>query len=612
MNGDTSLLQSLRALLCIVPKSEKKRFFSLLLLSALMALCELLIAGLVSLLAMVFGSPKTIHSYNPMLWIRQHANFTFWEDVRLFALAVLVFVFIAIALKNILLIIQQWNISSFSESIGKVAKERVFRFYLRAPYMWIMRTGVSDLRFGLHASNQLSLSVLAALQIFANVLLMGGLLAGLMAVSPVTSLMLLGVLGGGGAVIMKTIRVSLDRLSQASFGADSTVHKITHLALHGLKEMRLYGRDAELLASYENGLSAYRRAKVHAQTWQRVPVACLESLGVGSLLCVMLYLLFVQHLDIHRISGIVGFVAAAAWRGLPVASRLVDSIVVMRQGGPYLHAVAQLLELEKTMEPSLLYSQVADKSSVSYQSSIVFDKVTFQYPGATAPAIRDVSLVMPKGTTIGIVGVSGSGKSTLVNLLTGLLQPNSGSVRIDGVPLCRENFSTWLQYVGYVAQAPYIFDASLAENIGLVCWGEDVDRERVLECCRMASLDFVDDLEDGIDTILGDRGTRLSGGQAQRVAIARALYASPELIIFDEATSALDMKNEKAIIETILSLRSQVTMIIIAHRLTTVEGCDHVIWLDKGSVRAAGESVAVLAEYRESLHAAEQIEYCDR
>jgi ABC-type multidrug transport system fused ATPase/permease subunit len=152
-----------------------------------------------------------------------------------------------------------------------------------------------------------------------------------------------------------------------------------------------------------------------------------------------------------------------------------------------------------------------------------------------------------------------------------------------------------------VAQAPYLLDASLAENVALSRWGETIDRERVLRCCRMAALDFINDLDKGIDTVLGERGMRLSGGQAQRVAIARALYSEPELIIFDEATSSLDMKNERSIHETILSLRDKVTMVIIAHRLSTVESCDSVIWLDKGRVHMVGSVDTVLPEYRAEL-----------
>jgi ABC-type multidrug transport system fused ATPase/permease subunit len=196
----------------------------------------------------------------------------------------------------------------------------------------------------------------------------------------------------------------------------------------------------------------------------------------------------------------MGFMAATAWRALPVGNRLVEALAAMRTVLPYLGKAAELIALERSPASELL-------------------------------------------------------------------------------PL----------------------DATLAENVALSRWGERVDRDRARQCCRMAALDFVDDLEQGMDTLLGDRGTRLSGGQAQRVAIARALYSEPDLIIFDEATSSLDMKNEKAIYETILSLRSTVTMVIIAHRLTTVEGCDSIVWMERGEAYKAGSAADVLPKYREAL-----------
>jgi ABC-type multidrug transport system fused ATPase/permease subunit len=302
-----------------------------------------------------------------------------------------------------------------------------------------------------------------------------------------------------------------------------------------------------------------------------------------------------------RISGIMGFMAAVAWRGLPVVNRLVDAVATLRGGLPYLRKIVQLVGLERSLSAELLPLADTPLEPLPFARDIVLDHVTFRYPEASSTAVRDVSLRIEAGSMVGLVGLSGAGKSTLVNLLTGLIPPESGEVLVDGLPVTNSNFSAWMRKIGYVAQAPYIIDASLAENVALSRWGDPIDRERVLQCCRMAALDFLEDLEKGIDTILGDRGTRLSGGQAQRVAIARALYSEPELIIFDEATSSLDMKNEKAIHETILSLREHVTMVIIAHRLTTVEGCDSLIWLEKGRIHKLGGIGDILPEYEATL-----------
>ena len=601
MSEQASVISALRVLLPLVPVKEKQRFIALLVLSVIMALVELALAGLVALLAAIFGSPEAVLNHNRLRWLRETMCISFGDDPRLLALSALYGIFLCILVKNILVVLQQRQMTTFSETVEAAAKIHLFRFFQRAPFLWITHNGVAELNFGLNAASQLANILIAALQVFSGGLMLLILLIGLVSVSPLPSLMFLVVLGLGGTLVVKAIRRFLDRSSNAVYTAEYNTNKSTHLALHGLKEIRLYGRETPLFNAYKEHLSKTVKARIHQQTILRLPVVSLETLGFATLVMVMLYLVFVQDAGMARISGIMGFMAAAAWRGLPVANRLVDAVTAMRGGLPYLRKTVELVILERTLADELLPLDT-DITPLSFKRNIIFENISFRYPKATSEALRDVSISIEAGKMIGLVGLSGAGKSTLVNLLTGIMPPTSGLLLIDGVPITKDNARSWLSRIGYVAQAPYILDASLADNVALSRWGEDINREKVLECCRMASLDFVDELEHGIDTVLGDRGTRLSGGQAQRVAIARALYSEPALIIFDEATSSLDMKNERVIHDTILSLRDQVTMVIIAHRLTTVEGCDVLVWLDKGIVRRMGSVEEVLPEYEAELH----------
>jgi ABC-type multidrug transport system fused ATPase/permease subunit len=603
MNSPGSVVQVLRILLPLVPPKEKRRFISLLGLSVIMAFSELVLTGGVALLAAIFGSPEAVLNNNSVRWLRETLGLSFGNDARLLALSALCGIFLCIVGKNILTIVQQRQMAAFSETVGAAARTRLFRFFQRAPLLWITHTGVAELNFGLNSVSRLANTLSTALQAFSNGLLLLILLIGLVSVSPVPSLMFLVILGLGGLLVVKASRRFLDRFSQAAYMAGYHANATTHLALHGLKEIRLYGREDALFKAYAKQLLEVARAKTRQQTVARLPVACLEPLGFGTLVVVMLYLIFLQDAGMARISGLMGFMAAAAWRGLPVANRLVDAVASMRGGLPYLRKTAELIILERSLAADLLPLD-REPEPLSFERDIVLENISFRYPQAAAESVREVSMTIEAGKMIGLVGLSGAGKSTLVNLLTGLMPSESGRLLVDGVPVTKGNARSWLRHIGYVAQAPYILNASLAENVALSRWGEVIDRERVLECCRMAAFNFVDELEQGLDTVLGDRGTRLSGGQAQRVAIARSLYSEPDLIIFDEATSSLDMKNEKAIHETILSLRNRVTMVVIAHRLTTVEGCDSIVWLEKGRVRRAGTAGEVLPEYGEFLEAA--------
>lgn len=601
MSGSVSVLSLIRELIPIVPPKERVRFWALLGLAVFMALAELAITGSVALLAAIFGSPEAVLNFAPILWLREQCGINFTNDSRLLALAVLCIILLLIILKNILTIVQQWHMSLLSERIGAAARSHIFRFYQRAPFLWILQNGVADLNFGLASAYYLATTLATSLNIFTSLLMILTLFLGLVSVSPLPSLLFLTVLALGGGGIIKTIRQFLDKAANADYALNYQISKIGHLALHGLKEMRMYGRENSLFTAYNENLIKGSIAKSRLVTIGRLPVASLEVLGFSTLVGVMLFLVFVQEAGMARISGIMGFLAAAAWRALPVANRLMDAITGLRSGLPYLRKTAELVCLERLLKEELLPLPQGIATPLPFLHEIVLDHVTFRYPHASAPAVQDVTMTIPVGSMVGLVGLSGAGKSTLVNLLTGLMPPESGQVLVDGVPITKDNVSNWLHHIGYVAQSPYILDASLAENVALSRWGEEINRERVLECCRMAALDFLEDLENGIDTILGDRGTRLSGGQAQRVAIARALYSEPALIIFDEATSALDMKNEKAIHETILSLRHSVTMVIIAHRLTTVERCDSIIWMEKGQVHKSGTTEEVLPAYKTLL-----------
>jgi len=238
----------------------------------------------------------------------------------------------------------------------------------------------------------------------------------------------------------------------------------------------------------------------------------------------------------------------------------------------------------------------------SFGQELRAEHLAFHYDGSDTAVLENVDFCVPKGETVGIVGESGAGKSTLMDLLMGLLTPTSGALCLDSHPLDEAGRRGLAEIIGYVPQFPYIYDATLAENIAFGVPSADIDMLRVEAACRQAAVhEFLAQLPEGYDTVLGERGIRLSGGQQQRVCIARALYRKPEVLIFDEATSSLDTKSEKQIQQTIMRLKGSVTMILVAHRLSTVEGCDRLVWIENGRVRQVGTPAEVLPGYRAVL-----------
>jgi ABC-type bacteriocin/lantibiotic exporter with double-glycine peptidase domain len=230
-----------------------------------------------------------------------------------------------------------------------------------------------------------------------------------------------------------------------------------------------------------------------------------------------------------------------------------------------------------------------DASPLSFKNEINLSHLTFSYPTANRPALNDVSLRIPQNQSIGFVGRTGSGKTTLADVILGLYTPVSGSISVDGINLTEDNARAWRKRVGYVPQTVFLTNASVARNIALGIPEDQIDHEAVLRAAHMAQADeFITQMPDGYDTVVGERGVKLSGGQRQRLGIARALYHNPDVLVFDEATSALDGMTEDAVMQAVQTLSAERTMILIAHRLRTVQACDRIVMLEAGKIIADG------------------------
>ena len=601
MNIHTSpFFRSLRTIWPLTTKEDKRGLGGLLVLSLACALSELGLACGVALLAAFFSSPEQALSKIPAFFspITDFAT----QDPRYGIFLALGGVVALIVIKNIFAVFMQWRSTVVAEALSNNVRQHIMQFFTRAPYLWLLRQGTPELLFIINASAQMGVILVNLVQMVNQLAILFFFCISLSFIAPIPSLILFAVLVLSAQTLLKGVRKHIQHAADNVYHADYEVHIVQQTGVHALKEMRLYGRGTALNKKYNARLGALKTTKSRQSIFIPLPVAVIETLGFSALLGVLAFLVWGQDASLARITGIMGFMAAAAWRLLPVGNRLLGYWSNFCAASPYLEKVADTLSAKQCMEGELLRLEEEPAIlTLDFLHEIRFENVCFQYSGKTSSALGNVSFTIPKGTMFGVVGLSGAGKSTLINLLAGLLPPSSGQISIDNIELSLDSSPAWLGKIGYISQSPYIMDASLAENIALSRWGEEIDCERVMDCCRMAAIDFLDQLESGIDTILGERGTRLSGGQAQRVVIARALYSSPELIIFDEATSSLDIKNEKVIHETILSLRNHATLVIIAHRLSSVEGCENILWLENGKVVKSGESSTVLEAYKARL-----------
>ncbi|MBM6893883.1 ABC transporter ATP-binding protein [Desulfovibrio piger] len=581
-----------RQLYSLATPQERRLFWWLCLLNIFMGLFEIGVAGGISLLGVAMSAPESLARYALLEDIRVALPFS--PDIPRalqFLLLVLGCICAATLLKNVLLAYITWLQNYFSQRIAWTMGSNLFRRFLAAPHIWHAGQNSAELLTVLGWKVYVAIYATTLLTLFTQMVIAVFLLGGALIASPLLSCLLFASVAFLAVLIQKGARARIYNLSQDIRHYDLYNSRVAMQGLQGLREIAIYDKKQIFLQEYQKVIEDYSLKNSSRNTLPMLPMWVLEVAGMLLLLLVLLIQVNLGS-SVAATTGTLTLLAAVSWRLLPAANKTMNAILAMRSNQPLLEKLLDFMA-------ELPASKRLDARSVRhFQREISLHDVCFTYPDAEHATLQNISLTIPKGSMVGLVGLSGSGKSTLTSLITGLLRPQQGQMCLDG-----KLWNTTIERlnIGYVPQNLYLLDATLAENVAFSHWGEPVDEERVRKCCRMAAMDFIDDLPEGIHTPLGERGVRLSGGQIQRVGIARALYDRPELLIFDEATSALDGATERAIQSTIESLRQHVTLVVVAHRLSTVEGCDLLYWIDKGTVAMQGKSKEVLAFYKNAL-----------
>ncbi len=310
-----------------------------------------------------------------------------------------------------------------------------------------------------------------------------------------------------------------------------------------------------------------------------IPLRLVEITVIGTVIIILLYGVFVLQ-SVESIITLLGVFGLAAYRIVPSANRLMMAVINMKSYEYTLDSIERVISENKDV--NLLHKL----DEIQFLDTINITDLSFRFPDATEALLDKISVEIKKGEVIGIIGRSGSGKTTLMNILLGFVQPTYGSIKIDGKELTKENINAWQNLLGYVRQDVFLIDGSIAENVAFGVKKEDIDYSKLHETLKIASLkDFIEELPEGVDTNIGERGSKVSGGQRQRIGIARALYHGAEVLFFDEATSALDEKTEQEITEAIESLNQyNLTMVIIAHRLSSLKYCDKIYRVEDGGI----------------------------
>lgn len=567
------MLNTLKQLWQILTPLDKRKLLLVLTLVMIMALIEA--AGVVSIMPFlaVLSNPKVIESSAILKTLYElFSSNTPQQFIMYLGILSLFIVIVSTCVK----ILAQYASNRFSNLQRHYFATRLLKIYLQQNYeFFIQRNSATLIKNILSEVDQLiSTLIIPALNLMSYSVVLLAMISILLVYDPVIAISTAGVLAGFYLSTFWLVRKKLDQISKGFTEANSERYQSCQEALGGIKDVIINDAKQGYIDSFEQSSRIFARHIATRDTLGQIPLYIIETVGYGCLI-ILAIILVMSGKDVSRILPVLGLYGFAAYRMLPAAQVMYRAITQIKFSQQVLAVLQPEFSLEHREDaaPSPL-------PAIKFQKEICIEGLSFAYPTRLdQPVLHDFNLTIGKNSSIGIVGKSGSGKSTLMDILLGLLQPQSGRILVDGVELMPKHWSSWRSIVGYVPQHIYLADKTVAENIAFGETPDNIDMQAVKFAAQQAQIDsFVtQQLLHGYKTIIGERGVLLSGGQRQRIGIARALYKNPQILFMDEATSSLDKETEAAVNEAIQSLSGQKTMVIIAHRESAVANCDQTI-----------------------------------
>ncbi len=482
--------------------------------------------------------------------------------------------------------------SRLASGLGSDLSSHIYRKTLYQPYIiHIDRNGGSVISGILLKLNAVIYGVITPfLNLATSLIMLLVVILVLSLISPYVTLLALLLLAGIYASVMGFVKSRLRKNSYLVAKESTKALKILQESLGGIRDVIVDGAQEVFAVAYRETDFKLRRAEAQGTMISQGPRYVIETILV-CLITLVAFWFAVGSQNFVLVVPVLGACALGAQRLLPVLQQSYASWVSIQNNRGHLLDVLELLSQDTRI--GLFFDE---GNPIQFNKSIKLKKIFFRYKPSNDFVLREVSLEIEKGSLVGIIGLSGSGKSTLIDILMGLLEPEKGELLVDELKVDFDKSSLWQKRIAHVPQSIYLSDASISQNIAFGVPEDLIDIERVKWAASKAQLDFViDGMPEGYETLVGERGVRLSGGQRQRIGIARALYKKVEVVIFDEATSALDNETESAVMQTIFNLNLNLTIIIIAHRLTTLIGCNKIIELDNGQVMSSGSYDEVIA-----------------
>lgn len=570
-----------KKMMVLLDGKQKRTMVLLVIMMFIGAMLEAFSITLVVPVAALVMDPMAIEKNELVSALYQWLPF---ESPKAFGTAIMLAMVVAFILKNVYIYFMQkfmyrfvyTNQFSTSERMMKNYMRRGYEFYLNADTAVIQRSITSDV-------NNMYGLILSVLQLISEIIVFITLAVYLLSQEPVMTIFLGSLLLITLLIIKVIYKPIMYKAGKDNQDYYSNLFKWINQTVTGIKEVKIGGREKYFIETYKGYGKGYVDAVQKYTLYNNIPKLFIESVCVGGAVLYFLYL-FLTGQSSEDIMTIITAFGLAVARLMPSANRINNQLNNISFYEPFFMGVSDNLQDEIGQKNTDVSFMEVPKEKLPVTKEIVLEGVSYKYPNTDKWILKDANVKIPVGQAIGIVGTTGAGKSTIVDVLLGLLVMQEGKITADGQDIfAEENYRKWLKNVGYIPQSIFMIDDSIRKNVAFGIPDDEIDDNRVWEVLKEAQLDdFVRSLPEGLDSSVGERGIRVSGGQRQRLSIARALYEDPEVLIMDEATAALDNDTEKAIMDSINRLHGNKTLIIIAHRLQTIEKCDAVYRIGDG------------------------------
>ncbi|MCG3881893.1 ABC transporter ATP-binding protein [Psychrobacter sp. Ps3] len=580
------MLTIIKQLFALLTDEQLKHFYVLQVLVVVMAFTELLgIASIAPFMALV-GDMSILESNGVFAQLYQLSGL---HDPMDFLFYTGVFVLVMLTFSTLVSMFTIWKLSIFGARIGTELADRLYTYYMQQS--WQFHASGSSAQLTKQVSTEaarISNGIIQPLvRMNAKLVLALFISIGIVIYEPLIAILGLFIFSLAYFLLYRLVRKKLVSNGQKLSNVSTQRFRLMNEGFGGIKDVLLLNRSHDFIERFHDSGKVFARAQGTNIAISQVPRYFVELIAFGAMISLVLVLIKLHSGNLGEVLPILAVYALAAFKLLPALQQIYASVSTIKGNVAAFEAVKK--DLERSFDKQKPLNENPSTIPISLHKSIVLQQIEFSYPGKEIPAVDGVSMNIPANSVIGLVGSSGSGKSTLIDLLLGLLTPQHGSLYVDDIRITANNKRAWQNLLGFVPQSIFLSEGTIAENIAFGVPAKDISLEQVNKALTLANLsELVNQLPEGINTKVGERGVKLSGGQRQRIGIARALYHEAQVLVFDEATSALDGITEKIVMDAIHEFSGKKTIIMIAHRLKTVEKCDLIYFMEHGKIVDCG------------------------